>query len=171
MLACLDACYHATGSAMAACVLFAHWTDSTPLQELLAASPTAAPYRPGAFYLRELPCLLTVIRQCPVLPDILIIDGYVWLDAHHRPGLGARLHEALHRRCAVVGVAKTAFVGAPALPISRGTAKRPLFVTAVGMDPHQAAVQIAAMHGPHRIPTLIRLADQLCRRPPPPNRL
>ena len=53
----------------------------------------------------------------------MIIDGYVWLDAHHRPGLGAILHEALTRRVPVVGVAKTMFGDALSwcIPVVRGT--------------------------------------------------
>jgi deoxyribonuclease V len=33
----------------------------------------------------------------------------------------------------------------------------------VGIDPREAATLVAGMHGPHRIPTLLRRADQLAR--------
>jgi len=36
-------------------------------------------------------------------------------------------------------------------------------VTAAGCDPLAAAERIAAMHGPHRIPDLLRQADRLAR--------
>ncbi|MFL5421116.1 MAG: endonuclease V, partial [Myxococcales bacterium] len=64
---------------------------------------------------------------------------------------------------AVVGVAKSAFRGGEALPILRGTSRHSLFVTAVGMDAREAAQHVRAMHGAHRIPTLLKRADRLSR--------
>jgi deoxyribonuclease V len=64
----------------------------------------------------------------------------------------------------VVGVAKTAFQGSTfATPVTRGTSARPVFVTARGMDVAEAARLVAAMHGPHRIPTLLGRVDRLAR--------
>jgi deoxyribonuclease V len=94
---------------------------------------------------------------------VIIIDGYVWLGAQ-RPGLGAHLYESLQRRAAVIGVAKTRFVRAePARMVLRGRSRSPLYVTAAGMDLAEAASHIRAMHGPYRIPTLLKRADQLSR--------
>jgi len=93
----------------------------------------------------------------------VIIDGYVWLGAG-RPGLGAHLYEALGQRIAVVGVAKRRFHGAgDAVPVLRGTSQVPLFVTAVGIDPSEAAEGVRRMHGGHRIPTLLKRVDRLSR--------
>ena len=93
----------------------------------------------------------------------MIIDGYVLLGAQ-RPGLGAHLHEALGRQVAIIGVAKTKFVRAgPVELVLRGRSRSPLFVTAVGMDVAAAASHIRTMHGPYRIPTLLKRADQLSR--------
>ena len=47
--------------------------------------------------------------------------------------------------------------------IYRGDSAKPLFVTAVGMTLEEAKAHIASMHGEHRIPTLLRRVDQLCR--------
>jgi deoxyribonuclease V len=80
-----------------------------------------------------------------------VIDGYIWLDRAGRRGLGAHLHEALGGRVAVVGVAKTAFSGAPAIPVMRGASKTPLFVSAEGMASEEAAGHITRMHGKFRI--------------------
>ncbi len=64
----------------------------------------------------------------------------------------------------VFGVAKSRFVGAvDAVPVTRGRSSRPLFVTAAGMDPEEAAEKIRIMHGAYRIPTMLKLADRLCR--------
>ena len=97
-IACLDAAYsHA--SASAACVLFSTWSAGTPLRMLTSRQGAPVAYEPGSFYKRELPLLLAVLRKVERLPAIIIVDGYVWLDAHHRPGLGAILHEVLAKRC------------------------------------------------------------------------
>ena len=48
-------------------------------------------------------------------------------------------------------------------PVLRGDSSRPLFVTAAGMNPHGAAELVRGMHGPHRVPTLLKRADQLAR--------
>lgn len=96
-------------------------------------------------------------------PDLIVIDGFVWLDADGRPGLGAHLHA--ERAIPVVGVAKTAYRGCEAwsAPVLRGASTRPLFVTATGVDRAGAAAAIAGMHGAHRIPTLLALADRAAR--------
>jgi deoxyribonuclease V len=46
--------------------------------------------------------------------------------------------------------------------VVRGGA-RPLHVTALGLDAADAAARVAAMHGPYRLPTLLKRADQLAR--------
>jgi deoxyribonuclease V len=48
--------------------------------------------------------------------------------------------------------------------VVRGTeAKRPLYVTAAGVGVDQAAAWVRSMHGPHRLPTLLKRVDRLCR--------
>ena len=50
----------------------------------------------------------------------------------------------------VIGVAKSMFRGATnAEAVLRGRSRRPLYVTAAGMDPVIAARNIQGMHGPH----------------------
>jgi deoxyribonuclease V len=64
----------------------------------------------------------------------------------------------------VIGVAKTPFRGDTwSTPVLRGQSKNQLHVTSVGIDSSQAAARVAAMHGEHRIPTLLKLADRLAR--------
>lgn len=163
-LACLDAAY-AEASASAACALFPTWEAAAPAEVLTWRQGAAAAYEPGAFYKRELPLLLAVLAQAEHPPATIVIDGYVWLDGQRRPGLGAILHEALERRIPVVGVAKTSFGDAASwcLPVVRGGSRRPLFVSAVVMGAEEAADGIRAMHGRHRIPTLLRLVDRAAR--------
>lgn len=160
VLACVDV-HYGDANATAACIAFASWTDGMALDERVLVSSEAAPeYQSGELYKRELPHVLAVLDLLAERPALVIVDGYVWLGAD-RPGLGAHLHDAI--RVPVVGVAKTRFRSAEAIEVERaGT--RPLFVTAVGIDAAVAADHVREMHGPFRIPTLLRRVDQLARR-------
>lgn len=163
--ACLDVYYHgASGAtATAACVLFDDWLAREPTEEIVREISAVAPYEPGQFYRRELPCLLAVLEALPQLPRILLIDAYVTLDDAGTPGLGARLFSALGEAAAVVGVAKTHYAGAPAIPTFRGASRNPLYVSAVGSPVEEAARQVARMHGEFRLPTLLQRVDRLSR--------
>ena len=162
MLAALDVDYRDDGSAVAGVVLFAAWTDAAPSQERAVRVREVAEYEPGAFYVRELPCLLAALAAVESELDAVIVDGHVWLGAE-RPGLGAHLYEALGRRIPVIGVAKSAFTGAPAQEVLRGDSARPLYVTAAGLDPAEAARRVRDMAGEHRLPTLLKRVDRLAR--------
>lgn len=163
MIACLDVDYRATG-AVAACVGFLDWTDAVPAFEVALPIDRVEPYEPGQFYRRELPCLLALL-ECVAQPlDVLVVDGYVWLGDETRPGLGAHLHQALGGSTPVVGVAKTRYEGATAVEeVLRGRSRQPLYVGAVGMDRVEAADRVRSMHGPDRIPTLLKRVDRLAR--------
>jgi deoxyribonuclease V len=161
MIACIDVGYE-RDRAVTACVTFERWTDDRPKSEIITRSASAPlPYVPGEFYQRELPFLLAALG--PLDLEIAIIDGYVTLA--DRPGLGAHLHAALEKRVAIVGVAKHEFRGAPSIPVHRGKSARPLFVSAIGIAEGEAAEHVRSMHGAHRIPTLLKRADTLSRRP------
>lgn len=163
VIAALDVCYGPTRAA-AACVLFSTFRDASPAATHVAHVTDVAPYEPGAFYKRELPCLLAVLALAPSPLDAVVVDGYVWLSDDGRPGLGAHLFEALNRQTPIVGVAKTTFTGAAfAEPVLRGGSAKPLYVTAAGVDARTAAGWIREMAGPHRLPTLLKLVDRLAR--------
>ncbi len=166
MLAFMDVGYHES-SARAAAVLAEHWQACAASHQQIVDLPEVAPYEPGAFYLRELPCLLALIQALPQTPSLLVIDGYVWLDAQFRPGLGAHLYQALGEQIPVVGIAKTAFAGADTCPliepVLRADSRRPLYVSCVGTDLHRTALEVQHMHGLHRIPSLLKLVDALSR--------
>ncbi|HSQ67434.1 MAG TPA: endonuclease V [Polyangiaceae bacterium] len=167
MLVCLDVDYR-RHDVVAACVGFEGWAAAVPSFELAARVGGApADYVPGSFYLRELPHLLRILeiaeRERRVRPEVVLIDGYVSLGPD-RPGLGEHLHRALGGRTPVVGVAKTAFRGAVhATAVKRGTSERPLYVTAIGIAQSEAAAGVEAMHGAHRVPTMLRRVDRACR--------
>jgi deoxyribonuclease V len=135
---------------------FAELASSTTI--LLAE---AAPYRPGEFYLRELPPLRAVCRAAGPLA-LIVIDGYVDLDPDGRPGLGAHVHAEFG--VPVIGVAKTPFRTAThAVQIRRGQSARPLFITAAGLSVADAARLVQDMAGPFRVPDAVRIADRLAR--------
>lgn len=166
MKLCIDVGYE-TSAVVAACVGFAEWEDEAAAFEHVRRFDTApAPYEPGRFYRREMPFAIQLLRGLgeDVRASVIIVDGYVWLDGG-RPGLGAILHEALGGGIAVVGVAKRPFHGGgnQAASLLRGTSAQPLFVSAVGLSLDEAVGGIARMHGPHRIPTLLKRVDRLSR--------
>ncbi|MEO1083483.1 MAG: endonuclease V [Acidobacteriota bacterium] len=151
--------------AVAAAVVFKDWTDPAPTAETRVRVAPVASYEPGSFYKRELPCLLRVLDALTTPPRTIVVDGHAWLS-DGVPGLGAHLHRALDGRAAVVGVAKGSFRGSPdAAPVLRGQSRQALYVTAVGLDISDAVGALQAMHGPFRIPTLLKRVDALSRDP------
>jgi len=162
VIVCLDVQYAAL-SANAAVLLFTSWTDAIAARVLTLTVAPIQPYESGAFYKRELPCLLAILESIPEPLEAIVIDGYVHLDHQLQPGLGARLYEALGGQIPVIGVAKTEFAGAPSATVLRGQSKRALFVSSIGTDLAAAAANIARMHGAHRIPTLLKAVDAAAR--------
>src|SRR5215472_16955725 len=162
--AAVDVRYLSTGGARAAAVLaadaaFAHLLPNAP------RSPQALPFRPGQFYLRELPPLRAVLADLSGL-GLLVVDGYAGLDPGGRPGLGAHAHAEFG--IPVIGVAKSRFRTATyAMPVLRGSSVRPLFVTAAGMPRAEAADLVRRMTGRYRLPDALRRADTLARAGPP----
>ena len=127
----VDVHYQPHGGACAALVVASDERFSRITAEHTARVDTVAAYLPGQFYLRELPALQAVLATTAPM-DLLVIDGYVTLDPHGRPGLGAHLHTDTGVK--VIGVAKTAFATASqAIAVRRGAATRPLYVTAAGL--------------------------------------
>ena len=109
-IACLDV-HYADPRAAAACVVLSSWQASEPEECVVRTIDNVMPYEPGAFYRRELPCIEEVLKALRHVPEILVVDGYVWLG-QGKKGLGAYLFEARGSVGAVVGVAKTRFIGA-----------------------------------------------------------
>lgn len=162
MIVCLDVHYRDPG-AVAAGLWFQLWEDSASTAEVVLTIARVEPYQSGQFYLRELPCLLAVLEKGPPA-GIVVVDGYVWLGDERQPGLGAHLYRALDEKVSVIGVAKTRYAGATSVQeLRRGASRSPLYITAAGMDLSEAARHIAEMHGPYRIPTLLKRVDNLCR--------
>lgn len=158
------------GFAVAAGVEVPSWQSQRATYEWTCRIDSIAPYVPGSFFERELPCLLALLSDYGAAdrgaPGCVIVDGYAWLGPE-RPGLGARLYESLGEDVPVIGVAKTAFQGATtAIEVYRGQSSTPLFVNAAGMADAEAARHIESMSGSHRAPTVLKHVDRLARDTP-----
>lgn len=161
MIIALDVDYR-DDLAVVGAVAFDDWLAATPATTWTTVHRGVAEYRSGHFYERELPPLIQALTRSSgvIAHSAVVVDGYVWLG--DRPGLGKHLFDAIG--VPVVGVAKRTHADAhTAIPVLRGTSTRPLWVTAEGILPHTAAALVKAMHGEHRQPTLLKLADTLAR--------
>ncbi|MCP3926994.1 MAG: endonuclease V [Desulfobacterales bacterium] len=145
------------------CVLIDNWSDKTPVKEYVTELPAQSDYISGEFYKRELPCLLDCLNKMSENPEIIVVDGHVWLE-ENRPGLGHYLYEALGKSKKVIGVAKNSFKGSFfAEKVLRGDSKKPLFVTSDGVDNKKSAINVKGMAGENRLPEMIKRADHLAR--------
>ncbi len=147
-------------------VQFEHWTDEFPCQIYEETLEGIAAYESGSFYKRELPCILSLLKQIDLtIIEMIIVDGFVVLNDEGALGLGGYLHEALDEKIPVIGVAKNNFAKIDALkiPVLRGDSKKPLYITSKGIALQQAASYIQEMHGDYRFPTLLKEVDRIGR--------
>jgi deoxyribonuclease V len=163
-IAAFDVHYREDGMASAAAVCFQDFADGAYSKAYHHILPVPGSYLPGAFFRRELPCILELLARIEIPLTVLIIDGYVWLDG--RPGLGQHLFEACAGRKAVIGVAKSPYHGAKGAAVHRGVSRKPLYVTTAGIDLESACRSVRRMQGAHRLPTLLRQVDRLARQGP-----
>lgn len=165
MKAALDV-HYSQDTATAACAVFRHWEDAAPVALLSTVKTDVSAYRSGRFFERELPCLLSILHVAGRRFDSIVIDGYVHLNSSVGKGLGRHLAEALGYPATVVGVAKTPLMVATRfVPVLRGRSSKPLFVSAIGCPLGKAQEWIRDMHGPYRVPTLLKIVDQHARNP------
>jgi deoxyribonuclease V len=151
-------------SATVAGILFQDWSSSDVARTLTVEVGNIMAYEPGAFYKRELPCILELLKDVPEDLEVIIIDGFVKLGGDETDGLGMHLYRALKESIPVIGVAKKPFTGTPkGYEIFRGDSSKPLLVSSVGISLSESKELIQMMHGKHRIPTLLKRADQVCR--------
>lgn len=162
MIVCVDANYR-SDETVAAAVGIQNWDDAAScLERVMHVKQLPAPYIAGQFYLREMPAIVDLLATIRGI-TLIVVDGYVWLGKHRR-GLGVHLYERFDAVYPVIGVAKRPFRNNDsALAVRRGGSACPLYVTAIGIELGQAATEIGRMHGPHRIPTILKRADRLAR--------
>ena len=150
-------------------LLFHDWKDSEPADIVTSITTGAYEYEPGFFYKRELPCIMDLLSQTDLEEiDMIIIDGYVYLDGNKKPGLGHHLYKELNSKIPVIGVAKSAFFENHATDIVsevlRGKSTKPLYITSEGIELSKASDMIKGMHGEFRMPTLLKLMDSLTKQ-------
>lgn len=162
MIATFDV-HYINDDATTACICFDDWTDSVSTQDFVENTKNVAPYESGKFYQRELPCIVSLLKKNNLQPELIIVDGYVWLD-ENQIGLGGHLYNALNQQIPVIGVAKTRFkTHSKVKEVFRGGSQNPLYVSAIGVDLDESVLNIEKMDGVFRIPTLLKSVDQLCR--------
>ena len=155
---------YAENNALAAGLFFPDWESDKIDQQILKTIDQIAPYEPGAFYKRELPCILSLLEDVDRSLEAIVIDGFVTLGDDKKDGLGMHLYNNIQQTIPIIGVAKKAFVGTPEnCQIFRGKSNNPLYITSVGIPLSEAKKLITQMHGENRIPTLLNKVDQLCR--------
>ncbi len=141
--------------------------DNTPHQVLIETLDDVAPYEPGEFYKRELPCLLKVISKVDLkIITAILVDGYVFIDNNKGYGLGGYLYEALVKTTPIIGIAKSSFHAneETVAEVFRGKSKNPLYISAIGLELQAAAQCIQNMHGAYRIPTLLKTLDNITKQ-------
>jgi deoxyribonuclease V len=163
-IACLDAAYASTATAVAGALIPSWDAEGASQMRVRRFDGPPGNYEPGAFYKRELPLLLSIISDFGQPIEVIVVDGYVWLDANGLPGLGGHLFSTLGGRIPVVGIAKTRYQNDTwSIPVLRGDSRRPLFITSAGTQAREAAECVRRMHGEYRIPTILNTVDRAAR--------
>jgi deoxyribonuclease V len=161
LILAFDTYYYDT-NAKTVCLAFEQWTDAVESHIYSQIKNGILEYEPGAFYKRELPCILSLLDTIS-FDNIaaIVIDGFVYLDDNGTIGLGGHLYKALNEKIPVVGVAKTNFatIQNSKREVYRGQSEKPLYVTAIGMDIDIATEKVKAMHCDFRMPTLLKKLD------------
>ncbi|BCE02645.1 endonuclease V [Marinicellulosiphila megalodicopiae] len=163
MILAVDVDYK-NSKAVIAGVTFNEWTDEIESDVFTSVINDIEEYEPGNFYRRELPCILQLLKEHKLNPDVIVVDGFVWLDGSTKAGLGAHLFDALDKKIPIIGVAKRRFDGITSkFELLRGDSVKPLYVTCVGVELDYSITSIANMAGKNRHPVLLKKADRLCR--------
>jgi deoxyribonuclease V len=156
---------HLDGSqAQVAAVAFDAWDSPEPTKTYLShIAQVEKPVR-GELDLRELTWVMQLLREHGLMPELILIEGFVHLDADETPGLGQHLFQALGGATPVIGVAKTGRPGLPAqFEVMREEEAKPLIVTSAGVDIGASKARVRAMHGRKRVPTLMKLVARLAK--------
>jgi len=160
--------YYFDEFAKTVCIAFKNWNSEKEQEVFTEKTAIVSHYESGAFYKRELPCILSLLKQITLnSDDLIIVDGFVTLDNNGKIGLGGYVYDELNGFVPVIGIAKNNF-SAPddqRRSVCRGDSKTPLFVTAKGADVDEVKIRVEEMAGNFRIPTLLKKLDQLTRDP------
>ncbi|MCU0450931.1 MAG: endonuclease V [Bernardetiaceae bacterium] len=158
--------YYFENKARTVCISFENWSDEANYQVDTEITEGVAEYQSGEFYKRELPCIVSLYSKIETKDvEAIIVDGYVYLNDSDKLGLGGHLYHQLNGRIPIIGVAKTNFATLEnnKRHLLRGESRKPLYITAIGIDIEEATKLIGRMSGGYRIPTLLKLLDTLTK--------
>jgi deoxyribonuclease V len=158
--------YYFDNKAKTVCIAFEKWTDDKNFNIYSEILEGIEDYTSGEFYRRELPCITSLLKKidCSEL-EIIIVDGFVFLDDENKLGLGGHLYKELDSKTPIIGVAKNNFatIDQNKRILLRGESTKPLFITSIGFDIDLATDCIKSMAGSFRIPTLLKYLDTLTK--------
>jgi deoxyribonuclease V len=150
--------------ANAAAVAFEAWDEAEATKTYFSRIDQVGKAVRGELDLRELPCVMQLLSEHKLEPELILFEGFVHLDADDTPGLGHHLFQALGGKVPVVGVSKKSLPGLSAqFEVMREEETPPLIVTTAGLDIGAAKVRLRSMHGRKRVPTLMKLATRLAK--------
>lgn len=150
--------------ANAAAVAFDAWDAAEATKTYVSRIAHVEKAVRGELDLRELPCVMQLLREHGLEPELILVDGFVHLDADETPGLGQHLYQALGGKVPIVGVSKRSLAGLSVqFEVMREEEAPPLLVTCAGIDIGAAKARLRAMHGRKRVPTLMKLVARLAK--------
>lgn len=158
--------YYYDQKAKTICLEFGEWNEDKNFKIHSETIDNVEEYIPGEFYKRELPCILSLLKQIDLSTiDVIVVDGFVYLDDENKYGLGGYLYEKLNKEIPIIGVAKTNFASIERnkKALFRGDSKKPLYITSIGIDLDEAYQKVASMAGEFRFPTLLKELDRLTK--------
>jgi len=133
--------YYFDNKAKTVCLEFSEYNQKENFKVHTEIIENVEEYIPGEFYKRELPCIMSVLNQINLQNiEVIIVDGFVYLDDDKKYGLGGHLYEKLNRQIPIIGVAKTNFasIEKDKKALYRGDSIKPLYITSIGIDLEEA---------------------------------
>lgn len=158
--------YYFDQKAKTICLEFAEWNEDKNFKVHSEIIDNVEEYIPGEFYKRELPCILSLLKQIDLSTiEVIVVDGFVYLNDENKYGLGGYLYEKLNKQIPIIGVAKTNFASIEKnkKALYRGESKKPLYITSIGIDLDEAYKKVESMAGEYRFPTLLKELDRLSK--------
>lgn len=160
MIVVIDVFYKLQNKAKAVAILFDDWESQEIKKVYTIDIEHVADYVSGEFYKRELPCILQLLEHVEENYSYIVVDGYVYLGAEKKAGLGQHLWNSLSAKKPIIGVAKNYFKDTPKeCFVLRGRSEKPLYVTAIGLPLQSAVESIIKMYGEHRMPYMLKAVD------------
>lgn len=158
--------YYYENKAKTVCLSFEDWNQEDKFEIYTEILFEIEEYVSGEFYKRELPCIISLISKIDLKKvNLIIIDGFVFLNDENKFGLGAYLYHELNKKIPIIGVAKRDFatIEKNRIKLYRGKSENPLFITSIGIELNIASKKIEEMNGKYRIPTLLKEVDRLTK--------